>query len=98
MPGQNHLIVDLVYRCEIDVVLLDNARIQGIEVHDQDILIPQAPPRLEHKATFVLIPLAFGGFCAFLVVLVGLSLEDGCRLLAVGFIGTNVLESMKLVK
>ena len=41
---------------EIDVVLLNDTRIQRIEIHDQDILIPQPTFGLKDQTTLVLVP------------------------------------------
>ncbi len=41
---------------EVNVVFLDNAGVQRVEVHDKDNLVVKLSLRFEHKATFVLIP------------------------------------------
>lgn len=54
--------IDSLYGREINVVLLDNARIQRVEIHDQDILVPKATLWLKHQTTFVLVLFAFLSF------------------------------------
>ena len=41
--------------CEVDIVFLDNAGIQRVEVHDKDNLVVKLTLRFEHKTTFVLV-------------------------------------------
>lgn len=48
---------DRLHSCEVNIVFLDNAGIQRVEVHDKDNLVVKLTLRVEHKATFVLVPL-----------------------------------------
>jgi len=43
----------LVNRCEANVVFLDDGRVQAVEVEQQDVLVVEAPLRVEHQAAFV---------------------------------------------
>lgn len=42
--------------CEVNIVFLDNAGIQRVEVHNKDKFVVKLSLRFEHKATLVLIP------------------------------------------
>ena len=70
---KNSINANLVWRdrlnsCEVNIVFLDNAGIQRVEVHDKDNLVVKLSLRVEYKATFVLVLL--------LVVLVLAALSD----------------------
>ena len=77
---------------EVDVKLLDDTRVQRVEVHDEDELVPQATFGLKHKTTFVLVLLALGGFSAsaFIIVIV-LILDSGFGFLSPRLVRTDVL-------
>ena len=87
-----YLIFDFSYSREIDIVLLDDARVQTIEVHDEDVFVPESTFGLKHKTAFVLILLAFSGFSASaFVVIVVLILDSGFGFLSPRLVRTDVL-------
>ena len=40
---------------EVDIVLLNDTGIQTVEVHDEDVFVPQAALRFEDETTLVLV-------------------------------------------
>jgi len=46
---------DRLNSCEVNIVFLDNAGIQRVEVHDKDNLVIKLSLRIEHKATFIFV-------------------------------------------
>lgn len=93
-----YLVLDGLDRREIDVVFLNDTRVQRVKVHDKDVLVPQTTLWVEHETALVLVPLAFGGLDAlptFMLFL--LRLDCRCRLLTVQFVRTDVLEAVELV-
>ncbi len=91
------LVVDRINSSEIDVVLLNDTGIQGIEVHDQDELIPKATLWFEDQTTLVLVSFRFRRFSVPVGVLV-LGFLLGFALLPPRFVGTYVLEPVELVQ
>lgn len=89
-----------LHRRKVDVVLLDDTGIQRVEIHDQDVFVPQASFRLEDQTTLILISLGFGGLVALLesvgIIRVGFAFHG--ILLSVRFVRADVLQSMELVK
>jgi hypothetical protein len=65
-PKQTHLVILFLLPplngSKIDIILLNNARIKGVEIHNQHITIPQPSLRIEHQTTFILVPLRLGCF------------------------------------
>jgi len=43
--------------CEVNIIFLNNAGVQRVEVHNKDKFVVKLSLRFEHKATFVLIPI-----------------------------------------
>jgi hypothetical protein len=83
-----------VHSCEVDIVLLNDAGIERIEVHYQDIFIPEPAFGFENQSTLILVALAFRRpFHLPRFVFVG-----SFAFLLPEFVGTYILEAMKLVE
>src|SRR4051812_42174873 len=51
---QTHLWIIMPFNGrEIDVELLDNAGVQGVEVHNENVGVPQTPLRFEDETTLI---------------------------------------------
>lgn len=99
----NRYLEDLLldYGGEVDVILLDDARIKTVEVHHEDVFVPEAALWFKDKTTFVFIFLPLCGDRYGGAVLGGFSFSLGRRgsdLLPIGLIRRDVLESMELVQ
>jgi hypothetical protein len=62
--GKCSIRTNLVWRnrldgCEVNIVFLNNAGVQRVEVHNKDKFVVQLSLGFEHKATFVLILIIF---------------------------------------
>ena len=82
---------------KVDVVLLNDRRVEGVEVHDEDKLVPEAALRLKDEAALELVALA-GRRRRGPVAVLGLGLEDGRLVLAGKLVGADVLEPVELVQ
>lgn len=82
---------------KVNVVLLNNARVQRIKVHDEDKLVPKTPLGIKNQASFVFVPLAFG-LLASLTFLLVFDFGKGCSFFAPLFVGRDVLETVELMK
>lgn len=51
----NFLHLRLINRCEVDIILLNDTWIKRVEVHHQDITVPQTLSRIKDKTTFILV-------------------------------------------
>ncbi len=85
------VVVNRFSGCEVDVVLLNDAGVQRVEIHDQDELVPKAALRFEDQATLVLVSFRF-------CVLVFLLYDVVCIRSAPALIRADVLQTMELVK
>jgi hypothetical protein len=83
---------------EVDVILLDNARIQRIEVHHEDILVPEPSLRLKDETTLVLVPFTLVDSSAIFTILIWFVLDYGDRLLSELLVGANILETMEFMQ
>lgn len=99
-------LVDLCFQDggEIDVELLDDAWVQTVEIHDQDICIPEPSFWIKDETTFVLVFLGLGcnlssSVFSVLGFFLDLRLYVCCSsLLCPSFIWTYVLETMEFVE
>jgi hypothetical protein len=99
-PNITHLVIFFLLPPlngrKIDIILLNNARIKGVEIHNQHITIPQPSLRIEHQTTFILVPFRLGCFGSrfrgiFLRVRIIFEILGlGRDLFAVGFVRANV--------
>jgi hypothetical protein len=78
---------------EVNVVLLDDAGVEGIEIHDQDVFVPQPSLGLEHKTTLILVALLLG-----LSSLLVLDFRFRLRLFPPCLVRANVLEPVEFVE
>jgi len=93
----NHLIVFHWFdSSEINVVLLDDAGIQRVEVHNKDEFVPEPPLGHKNETSFIFIAFAFRGFLASLFI-VFLRFGLTC-LFSVGLVGAEILQTMEFVK
>jgi hypothetical protein len=81
---------------KINIILLDDARIQRVEVHDKDELVPKATLRLEHQTTLIFVSLALRLLPRIHIVVV-LRLDRGLGFLTPLLVRTDILQSVELV-
>ena len=93
-----YLTDDLFNSCEVNIVLLNDRGVQRIEVHDQNVFVPQTTFRFENQTTFVLVFLVFAGDCNGSIPLFHLSLHYGGGLLPKGLVRRNILQSVEFVQ
>ena len=94
---------------EVNIVFLDNAGVQRVEVHNKDNLVVKLSLRFKHKATFELIPVVlvlvlgalYGAvfrryicFTTFFRVLLG----SNSGLFSPGFVRDDIFELVELVQ
>jgi hypothetical protein len=94
--------------CEVNIVLLDNAGVQRVEVHNKDNLVVKLSLRFEHKATFVLVllvpilalralPCAIFGHDIRLVPFFCVLLDRSRSLFSPGLVRDDIFEPVELV-
>lgn len=91
-------LFDRFYSGEINVVLLNDARIQRVEIHDENELVPETSVRLEHKTAFIFVSFAFLLAASTDTMLVLFRFFFHGRPFPVCFVWTDIFESVEFVK
>jgi hypothetical protein len=85
-------------RSKIDVILLDDTRVQRVEIHDKDVFVEKSALGFKHETTLVFVSLAFTRLTATLAVCVACFRLWFGRFLPVSLIRTNIFQAMELVQ
>lgn len=90
------LVVVPLHGRKVDVVLLDNTRVQRVEVHDHDVRVPESTLGLKDETSLVFEALDLRDEGAVVVELLSLWLT-GARL-AFALVGADVFEAVEFVQ
>lgn len=95
-----YLLLNLaIHSRKVDIIFLNNAWVERIEIHDEDKLIPKTTLRLKHKTTLVLVPLAFRGLLRRVrIIVISLQLDGCCCFLAPCLVRADILQAVKFMK
>ena len=82
---------------KVDIVFLDNTRVQRVEVHDKYVLVPETTLGFEDQTSLVLVPLALVRSRG-TVTIFGFRFHSDSGFLAPSLVWADVLQAMEFVQ
>ncbi len=88
----------MLYRGEVNIVLLDDTRIERVEVHDKNDFVPESTFWFEDETSFIFIFSILRSHHSGIVTLFRVYFDCSGSLFPPQFVGTDIFERMELVK